>query len=272
MHDFDAFLAEDLQKKGDITSDALFTTEQAQASIVSKETCVLAGIEEAMEVFKRVGEHPQPRAQDGDQITASTEVMTIQGVAKNILKAERLALNFLGRMSGIATQTHQLVSICHDINPNVTVAATRKTTPGFRKYEKKAVVLGGGEAHRMGLFDAVMIKDNHLNCVESLEQAITNVLTKNLRPIEVEVEKKEDALRAANFPIDVIMLDNFSPTEARKVAQLIREKNNAILIEISGGITPKNIHLYASFADRISLGFLTHSVKNKDFSLTLTPM
>jgi nicotinate-nucleotide pyrophosphorylase (carboxylating) len=269
MDDFDRFLAEDLDKKGDITSDALFSNEQAQGIIMTKEPCVLAGVQEIMELFKRVGEHPQHHVNDGDYVKANTTILTVQGQVKNILKTERLALNFLGRMSGIATQTKHLVDQCQRINPHVTIAATRKTTPGFRKYEKKAVVLGGGEAHRMGLYDAVMIKDNHLNCVESLEYAIEKVFEKNLRPIEVEVENEQDALQAASYPIDVIMLDNFPPDKAQQIAQKIRENNNNILIEISGGITPNNIEHYAPFADRISLGFLTHSVKNIDFSLTL---
>ena len=111
MDDIDTYLVEDLQKNGDITSHALFTTEQAQGVVTAKESCVLAGIEEAMEVFKRVGEHPQQLAHDGDSIQANTEILTINGMAKNILQVERLALNFLGRMSGIATQTKQLVDI-----------------------------------------------------------------------------------------------------------------------------------------------------------------
>lgn len=270
MDDIDRFLKEDLGEEGDITSDSLFTDEQAEGNIIAKQSCVVAGLSEAKEVFLRTGAEMIALSQDGESIEKNTIVATISGPVRSILKGERLALNFLGRMSGIATTTKHLVNLCCHINPNVTVAATRKTTPGFRKYEKKAVILGGGEPHRFGLYDAVLIKDNHLKCVGSIEEAVRKVKTqvKN-KPIEIEVENEHQALIAADTGVDVIMLDNFSPEKGAYTAEKIREKNSHIKIEVSGGITPANIAQYASFADRISMGYLTSSVQNIDFSLEL---
>lgn len=270
MDDIDIYLKEDLGEEGDITSDSLFTKEDAKANIITKQKCVVAGLEEVKEVFKKTGAEVLLKSNDGDFIKENFVVAEIIGPVRSILKGERLALNFICKMSGIATQTKKLVDICKNINSHVTIAATRKTTPGFRKYEKKAVVLGGGEAHRFGLYDVVMIKDNHIKCVGSIKEAISRVKQKvHDKIIEIEVENEQDALTAAEMKVDVIMLDNFDPTTAELVAKKIRDINRDILIEISGGVSPDNIIKYASFADRISLGYLTHSVKSIDFSLEL---
>lgn len=270
MDDIDRYLLEDLGKKGDITSDSLFTNENARARIIAKEKCIVAGLEEAKEVFEKTGAETKLLVKDGDIVREKTVVAEIKGSVRSILKGERLALNFICRMSGIATETKGLVDKCKAVDPNVTVASTRKTTPGFRKYEKKAVVLGGGEAHRFGLYDAVMIKDNHIKCVGSVEESIKRVKQRvHDKIIEVEVENLQDALIAAKMKVDVIMLDNFDSKSAELVAKKIREINSEVLIEISGGVNPDNIIKYASFADRISLGYLTHSTKNKDFSLEI---
>lgn len=270
MDDIDRFLKEDLGREGDITSESLFTNEDAQAEIIAKEDCIVAGLEEMGIIFERTGSETRPQANDGDFVKRDTIVAKIKGPIRSILKGERLALNMMSRMSGIATETKKLVDICQKINPNVTIAATRKTTPGFRKYEKKAVVIGGGEPHRFGLYGAVMIKDNHLKLIGSVEEAIQRVNKKiHNKIIEIEVENEKDALIAAKLDVDVIMLDNFVPDLGKNTAKKIRKTNPNILIEISGGITQKNIEEYASFADRISLGCLTHSIKSKDFSLEI---
>jgi nicotinate-nucleotide pyrophosphorylase (carboxylating) len=270
MDDIDRFLQEDLGKKGDITSDALFSKQIARAHILSKEDCIVAGLKEAAEVFKKTGATATSLVQDGAAITKDTVVVEIKGPARSILKGERLALNMIGRMSGIATETKKIVERCKKINPKVTVAATRKTTPGFRFFEKKAIILGGGEPHRYGLYDAVLIKDNHLKIIGSVEVAIkaVNIKIRN-KIIEIEVENESDALSAAKMNVDVIMLDNLDPRTGESIARKIRDINPHILIEVSGGITEKNIDKYASYADRISLGYLTHSIKNKDFSLEI---
>lgn len=270
MDDIDRYLQEDLGEGGDITSDSLFTNEKVEACVIAKENCVVAGLEEAKMVFERTGAETKLLVKDGDFVNENTVVADVEGTVRSILKGERLALNFICRMSGIATETKRLVDMCRAINPQVTIAATRKTTPGFRKYEKKAVVLGGGEAHRFGLYDAVLIKDNHIKCVGSVEEAIRGVKQKvHDKIIEVEVENEQDALIAAKMKVDVIMLDNFAPETGELAAKRIREIDSDILIEMSGGVTPDNIVKYASFADRISLGYLTHSIKSKDFSLEI---
>ena len=270
MDDIDRYLMEDLGDEGDITSDSLFKNETATAKIIAKEECIIAGLEEIQKIFKKTGAQTILQVRDGEWIAKNISVTEIKGQIRSILKGERLALNILGRMSGIATETKNIIDICHTINPNVTIASTRKTTPGFRKYEKKAVVLGGGEPHRFGLYDAIIIKDNHLQMVKSVETAIKRVQKKiHNKVIEIEVENEKDALTAARTKVDVIMLDNMSPKKAKEIANKIRTQNPHICIEISGGITQKNIKQYASFADRISLGYLTHSIKSKDFSLKI---
>ena len=270
MDDIDTFLKEDLGQEGDITSESLFTSEVGQAKIFSKEDCIVAGLEEISIVFKKTGAETELKISDGDFVKKNTIVAEIKGPIISILKGERLALNILGRMSGIATQTKELVDLCKKINSKVTVAATRKTTPGFRKFEKKAVFIGGGETHRFGLFDAVMIKDNHLKVIGSVENVIKKVKNKvQNKIIEIEVENEKDALIAARMNVDVIMLDNFDSEKAEKITKKIKQINPEVLIEVSGGITRNNIKEYANFADRISLGCLTHSSKNKDFSLEI---
>jgi len=270
MDDIDRFLKEDLGEEGDITSDSLFTNESTSAEIIAKEDCIVAGLEEAKKVFEKTGAKTTLQVNDGAFVKKGTVVAKIKGPARSILKGERLALNIIGRMSGIATETKTLVDLCRKINPNVTIAATRKTTPGFREYEKKAVILGEGEPHRFGLYDAVLIKDNHLKIVGSVEKAIKLVKGKiKGKIIEIEVENEKDALIAAKMNVDVIMLDNFDAKSGMDIAKKIRKVNQNVLIEVSGGITKENIGMYASFADRISLGCITHSIKNKDFSLEI---
>lgn len=270
MTDIDRFLEEDLDKAGDITSESLFTDEYAKAHIITKQDCIVAGLDEIKDIFNNIGAKIEFKVNNGDYVKNGTIIALVSGTALSILKGERLSINIIGRMSGIATETRKLVDICKKINPNVTVAATRKTTPGFRKYEKKAVVIGGGEPHRFGLYDAVMIKDNHIKIIGSVEKAIMKIQNKvHDKIIEVEVENEKDAITAARLNVDVIMLDNFNPKSGEKVAKKIRLINKKILIEISGGIRLSNIDKYASFADRISLGYITHSVKSIDFSLEI---
>ena len=182
------------------------------------------------------------------------------------------------RMSGIATTTRMLVDACHEINPYVKVSATRKTTPGFREWEKKAVILGGGVSHRVGLWDQILIKDNHLKMVGSITKAVKRggVYSKEnpmpdgqLIKVEVEVVDMGGAIEAAKASPDIIMLDNMAPWEVEAVAAEVRKINPDIEIEISGGITPENIIEYAPHADVISLGWLTHSAKATDLSLQI---
>jgi len=270
MDEIDRFLLEDLDKEGDITTEALYSNEKGEANIIAKEKCVIAGLSEAKKVFEKTGAKLSSKYKDGDKINENDIVAYVKGPIKSILIGERLALNFICRMSGIVTETKHLVDICKKINPEVSIAATRKTTPGFRKYEKKAVEIAGGDPHRFGLYDAALVKDNHIKKKKSISNVAKKIKEKiKNKIVEIEVENENDALSVANIGVDYIMLDNFSAEKGKKIAGKIRKINPDIKIEVSGSITPKNIQDYASFADRISLGYLTHSIKSKDFSLEI---
>jgi nicotinate-nucleotide pyrophosphorylase (carboxylating) len=264
------FLKEDIGS-GDITSELVVPAKaKAKGRIVCKQKCVLAGVSEAGAVFEELGARIVKAKEDGSRIGRGDVVLEVEGPARGILAGERLALNFVMRMSGVATLTHELVVKCRKVNPKVRVAATRKTTPGFREFEKKAVVIGGGDPHRSGLFDAVLIKDNHIKMaggvVEALRRAKSGSFTKK---IEIEVENAADARIAVKNGADIVMLDNFGPDEVRKLSAELRKLNPDVLIEASGGIRPENIEQYAAGADIISLGSLTHSVKSIDFSMEI---
>jgi nicotinate-nucleotide pyrophosphorylase (carboxylating) len=279
------YLEEDLGK-GDITTDTLLGEEEASGIIIAREPCTLAGLEEAGLVFKQFGIEVEDLSKDGSDIKADTQVLRVKGKAHAILKAERTALNILMRMSGIATKTRSLILTCRPVNPKIIIACTRKTTPGFRYFEKKAVVLGGGDPHRYGLDDAILIKDNHLAVVGGIEQALEKAKAIELkdketsapefatrsfahRKIEIEVEDLKGAVEAAKAGAEIIMLDNFDPDLALEAYNIIKDLDPDIIVEASGGINYDNIADYAQAADVISLGTLTHSYKSIDFSLEL---
>lgn len=262
------FLKEDVGS-GDITSELVVPADaMAVGHIMCKADCVLAGIAEASQLFAELGVEVVSSERDGSAAMKGEVVMEVKGTARQILSGERLALNLIMRMSGIATLTHELVQKCHKVNPKVRVAATRKTTPGFREFEKRAVLLGGGDPHRYGLYDAILIKDNHIRIaggvVEALDRAKRGSFTKK---IEIEVESREDALLALENGADIIMLDNFQPAEFAKLSAELKHRRPEVLIEASGGITPDNVAEYARGADIISLGWITHSVRSIDFSM-----
>jgi len=265
------YLAEDTGK-GDITTNLLLGPEdpELKAVITANEDCVAAGLDEAEELFREVKVQVMRKILDGEEISGGTEVMTLQGGARGILGAERVALNFMMRMSGIATQTRALVRRCRRLNPEVRVAATRKTTPGFRYYEKKAVALGWGVTHRFRLDDMVLIKDNHLKLVPSITKAVRHVKSSGyIGKVEVEAENIDQALEAARAGADTVMLDNFTPPEAARAYLALKKVRKDVEVEVSGGITSQNIQKYAKHADVISLGALTHSVRSVNFSLTV---
>lgn len=264
------FLKEDIGS-GDITSELVIpSSEMAKGRIICKEDCVLAGLAEATDVFEELGARVVKSSKDGTPVRKGDVVLQVKGPARALLAGERLALNIIMRMSGIATLTDELVKKCKKTNPKVRVAATRKTTPGFREFEKRAVLLGGGDPHRMGLYDAVLIKNNHIaiagGVAEALKRARHGSFTKK---IEIEVETVKDARTALANGADIILLDNFGPKDAKKLVKELKAERPNVLIEISGGIRPDNIEEYASAADIISLGCLTHSVKSVDFSMMI---
>ena len=264
-----AFLDEDVGA-GDITSEAVVEPGPGKGRIVAKEAGVVAGIEEVCEVFRMIGCTPVPAAYNGDEVHPGTTVLEVEGEARDILKGERLALNILSRMSGIATATAHLVHEARMAKPDVEIAATRKTTPGFRYFEKRAVEIGGGVPHRWGLHDAILIKENHIEMAGSITEAVERAARAGHDEIEIEVTSNDEALEAAAAGADVVMLDNFSPQDANWTYNKLRLSYPMVKVEISGGINADNIADYAFSADRISVGGLTHSVKAIDFSMYVT--
>jgi nicotinate-nucleotide pyrophosphorylase (carboxylating) len=207
---------------------------------------------------------------EGSKVSKGTAVLNVSGHARAILKAERTVLNIIMRMSGIATETRRLV----DLAKGITILATRKTAPGLRYFDKKAVILGGGGAHRMRLDDMALIKDNHLALSSDIVKTIGSVQENVGSSIKVECEArtKEEALAIVAAEADIVMLDNFTPKQAEQTIRQIRRRGSrkSVMIEISGGVTDKNIRIYRrAKPDFISVGYITHSSKAADFSLEI---
>lgn len=269
------FLEEDLGF-GDITTDAVVNPDiYAEAQIICREDAVVSGVEEAVLTFNLLGCSAESLVKEGEQVEVGRSVLRVSGGARAVLKGERTALNILGRMSGVATETRRMVDETVKSNSNIRVAATRKTLPGFRIFDKKAVQTGGGDAHRFRLDDAVLIKDNHLAIAGSISSAVEAArrrvsLTKK---IEVEVTSLAEAQEAVAAGADIVMFDNMSPGEIRRVVEALKKKGvrDKVILEASGGIGFENIRRYSGTGvDVISLGYLTHSVKSIDFTLEIT--
>ena len=266
-----SFLQEDVGA-GDITSDNIIPADlEAKAKIVCKSSfAIVCGLEEASMLFDICGCKSELLVKDGSKIDKGMVVMNVSGYARAILKAERTVLNMLMRMSGIATETWRMVELAK----GVTILATRKTAPGLRYFDKKAVVFGGGATHRMRLDDMVLINDNHLVLVSDLRKCIRLAKKKVGSSIKVECEAgtKEEALAAVAAKADAVMLDNFTPKQAQQTIRQIRRMGlrNKVRIELSGGINQKNIRHYSrTKPDFISLGYITHSFSAIDFSLEI---
>jgi nicotinate-nucleotide pyrophosphorylase (carboxylating) len=265
------FLQEDIGA-GDITSDNVIPADlPAKAKILCKSRfAVVCGLEEASLLFDICGCKSEILVKDGTKVVKGTVVMNVLGYARAILKAERTALNIIMRMSGIATETRCMV----DLAKGVTILGTRKTAPGLRYFDKKAVVLGGGAAHRMGLDEMVLIKDNHLALLSDIGKCI-RLARKNVGSsikVECEARTKEEALAVVAAEADAVMLDNFTPRQAQQTIRQITRMGlrNKVKIELSGGINQKNIRHYSKAKpDFISLGYITHSSKAVDFSLEI---
>jgi nicotinate-nucleotide pyrophosphorylase (carboxylating) len=266
------FLEEDLYY-GDITEIAGVGGEEVVAEILSKDSGVLAGIRVAKLAFEMFEVDTLRSLKDGDKVEPKRPVMVLRGSAERILMLERTVLNILMKMSGIATATAELVERARKVNPRVRIAATRKTTPGFRMFEKMAVEIGGGDTHRMGLGDCVLIKDNHVAVAGSIADAIKVARTASFtKKIEIEVKSVEEAVIAAMEGVDIIMLDNFTVDEVRKTLKLLEEKGvrESVIVEVSGGINLKNIEEYAAAGvDVISCGYITLSAGAIDMSLRI---
>lgn len=269
----DIALREDIGD-GDVTTDSFVAKDaKASARIVARERAIVAGTEAAAEVFHRVDSSLKIKIihNDGSDVNVGDTVIQIEGAVRSILKAERVALNFLQRLSGIATMTRKFVDAA--ANEHVKILDTRKTTPGLRALEKAAVVAGGGANHRFGLFDMALIKDNHLAAITVLDDLAKAVrqLRKSQPKIQIEIEA--DTLEQVRGfleigGIDVILLDNMKPAQIREAIALGKNK---VKFEASGGITLKNIRqIAATGVDYISIGAITHSARAIDFSLDLT--
>lgn len=264
------FLREDIGQ-GDITSEALIGDREGSGKVIARQDCVIAGLEEAAEAFSILGLRARPLVRDGERVRPGTVVLEVEGSLRSILSGERVALNLLMRMSGISTATSEVLAACRERNQAIIIAATRKTTPGFRRYEKKAVILGGGDPHRFGLDDGILIKDNHLAVVGSITAAVKAAKKASFtKKVEVEVTSIQGAREAAEAGADIILVDNMAPNEARNCRDAIKAIDPRILVEASGGITPSTAPDYAASVDIISLGWLTHSARAADLSLDIT--
>jgi len=263
------FIDEDTPS-GDVTSESIIPEVTCRAVIRAEQDGVAAGLEEARTLFSHFGVDVRQETDDGMTVKAGDVLLALSGPAKKILLVERTALNIIGRMSGIATQTRTMADLVRAENPRCRVAGTRKTCPGLRVLDKKAIVLGGGDPHRSGLSDGVLIKDNHLVIVPISEAIGRAKAASAYRKIEIEVETAQDALAAARAGADILLLDNMTPENVRKTIGDLEGAGlrNRVTIELSGGITAGTIRQYAQTgADLISLGALTHTVRN--FSVTL---
>lgn len=267
----DIALAEDIGE-GDHTSLATIDPSQkGKAQLIAKQDGILAGVDFAHLVYARLDPNHRIKIfkHDGDLVHSGDKIFTIEGNVIAILMGERLVLNIIQRLSGIATQTRQYVQKLEGLNTKV--LDTRKTTPGMRLIDKYAVKVGGGTNHRIGLYDMILIKDNHIDFAGGIEIAIDKVHTylkeKNLKlKIEIEARSIDDVARIIKKGgIDCILLDNFTPEQTRKAVELINGKYE---IESSGNITLENIRDYAECGvDYISIGALTHQIRSLDFSL-----
>ena len=265
-----AALAEDLGASGDVTTEAVVSVaRQAKATLVAREPMVVAGLLVAAEVFRQLDARVvfTPHAQDGAYVSAGSVVATAEGQARALLQGERTALNFLQRMSGIATATR--AAVAEVAGTNAVILDTRKTAPGLRSLDKYAVAAGGGENHRHGLYDAAMIKDTHLGAVASLGAAIRACLAAGLSPgaITAEVGTVAELDEAIAAGAGRALLDNMSVSS---LAACVRRGKGKIVLEASGGLRPGGLRAVAETGvDCLSLGYLTHSVRAADLAMDL---
>lgn len=270
------FLEEDIGT-GDITGNSIIPPHKIiNATVICNDLnkSITCGLDEAQIVFDVCNCNARIAIEDGSSVSKGDIVMSIDGEARSVLKAERTALNLIMRMSGIATITRAFVKRVEKYGSKVRIAGTRKTAPGLRSFDKKAITIGGGYSHRMRLDSMVLIKDNHLSVVESIERSVQMAKSNvgSAVRIECEVKTTEEAIRAAKSGANVIMLDNFTPSEAAKGVRAIRGLNipNNVEIEVSGGINLSNIKEYVKAQPNIiSVGYLTHSPKAIDYSLEI---
>ncbi|URN96000.1 MAG: carboxylating nicotinate-nucleotide diphosphorylase [Candidatus Pristimantibacillus lignocellulolyticus] len=267
-----SWLAEDIGS-GDITTETTIPANSMSTAVIHmKEDGIIAGIPIARLVFEVVDESLTFKAlvQDGDRVCKGTVIIEVEGSTRSLLTGERLALNLMQRLSGIATKTNSFVQALQGLPTRL--VDTRKTTPGHRNLEKYAVRVGGGHNHRFGLYDAVMIKDNHIKGAGSITAAVTSARKQipHTMKIEVETESMEQIQEAINSGADIIMLDNMSSSAMKEAVVYIKEQSPHVIVEASGNITLETIYDKASSGvDVISVGGLTYSFQALDISLDL---
>jgi nicotinate-nucleotide pyrophosphorylase (carboxylating) len=269
------FLAEDIGR-GDLTSDRVVPrTAAARAALVARESCVVAGLPLAKAVFLAVapGVAVAEAVSDGDRVAAGTVLAAVEGPAGPILSGERVALNLMQRLSGIATLTRAYVDAI--AGTGASVSDTRKTTPGLRVFEKYAVHVGGGRNHRFGLDDAILIKDNHRAIAGGAAAAVTAARQAggDALPVQIEVDALADLPRVFDLGVEAVLLDNMTPAQVAEAVKLARAhpRGRDCWIEASGGITLATIRAYAEAGvDTISVGALTHSARAVDIALDIT--
>jgi nicotinate-nucleotide pyrophosphorylase (carboxylating) len=263
-----AALAEDLGLAGDITTDPIIPADaQGEAALVAREPGVVAGLDLAEAAFKTLDTEVQFTRviDDGGKVESGGTIARIKGHTRALLTGERTALNFFGRLSGIATLTSAYVEAVKGTKARI--ACTRKTTPGLRAFEKFAVRCGGGINHRFGLYDAVLVKDNHIAAAGGLEAALRLLRPRagHMVKVEVEVDTLQQLEEALRFPIDALLLDNMDVPTLERAVRLV---NGKVLTEASGGVTLETVgKIAATGVDLISVGALTHSPRNLDSSL-----
>ncbi|MFD2045390.1 carboxylating nicotinate-nucleotide diphosphorylase [Ornithinibacillus salinisoli] len=262
-----SFLLEDIGEQ-DITSNAIFPLDEVgKGLLIAKEDGIFCGVEIIKEAYHLLDPQIEINVHytDGSRISSGDVIGEVFGPIAHLLTGERVILNIIQRMSGIATMTNRCVEQLND--PSIQICDTRKTAPGLRMLDKYAVVTGGGKNHRHGLYDGVMIKDNHISFCGSITKAVQNIHSNigHMVKVEVETETKEEVLEAVEAGADVIMFDNRSPEEIKEFQELVPD---SIVTEASGGIDLDSLPTYAGTGvNYISLGFLTHSVKALDISL-----
>jgi nicotinate-nucleotide pyrophosphorylase (carboxylating) len=277
LDDFiDMALHEDVGERDHTSFACIPAREKAEGRLLVKTDGIIAGIEVAQRIFKKLDKKITVDAfvKDGDEVSKGDIAFMVDGNARMLHTAERLVLNVMQRMSGIATTAHHLTQLCEGTKAKI--LDTRKTTPGMRLLEKWAVNIGGATNHRWGLYDMILIKDNHIHCSGGIKNAIKNArdyLKKEKRKLDIEIEvgnfdELNEVLQMGG--IQMILLDNFSPSGISKAVKIINGKYKT---EASGGITEDNLRKYAlAGVDFISVGALTHSVKSLDLSLKIYPL
>jgi nicotinate-nucleotide pyrophosphorylase (carboxylating) len=268
------FLSEDI-RSGDITTNAMEPLqEDATGTIFSREKAILAGVEEIAAIADLTGLLYEVLSYEGNWVDPRQPVMRLIGPVKTVLTVERVCLNIIQRMSGIATKTYNMVKAARAVNPKIIVAATRKTTPGFRYFEKRAVKIGEGDPHRYALDDMVLIKNNHADVVGGITEAI-KMARRSVsfsKKISCEARNTDEGMQAALAGADIILLDNFKAETIKEFIKLLEQRGlrSRVLLEASGNMDENNLAEYAaSGVDIISSGALTHSYRSADFNMRI---